>query len=366
MAASDGVITYSFNDHGLNHVEPLSDEMWYLPSKNPLTADTEQGLWIDKIFSFVDSITGVTFQRSRNQRGEIHLSFVPTATCKRMKGSMGDCLHEVINTEDDGGRGFSNGYAQMFSFHNREQYGGTSDIRSIQIALLESLGITPPEGQVDTKGYTIDDTILSFNKSPTGSRGASFFLTADDQEALVSLLGTAPFESKRKKKTHRQKYKEALMIGQDGVMDTFKITSKGMILMEDEGTQFDDVGVIVNNYYAANIANFNPYEGDKIKIHRSLLDPKSPIFKKSKKLAKNYKKIPLSFMHVWDDSGNYKDGANVYYNDAGKIYIDTNGTKHGLTTPENKAGWNSQLAAFVDVVGPSTDSFSEDWVSFFG
>ena len=46
----------------------------------------------------------------------------------------------------------------------------------------------------------------------------------------------------------------------------------------------------INKYNCNYIANFNPYEGDKIKIHRSLLHPKSPQHKDSRKLAKRYKK----------------------------------------------------------------------------
>ena len=154
------------------------------------------------------------------------------------------------------------------------------------------------------------------------------------------------------------------MIGSSGVKDIFKLTSKGMILEEDEGTQYDDIGVIINNYYMPYIANFNPYEGDRIKIHRSLLHRKSPQIKASKKLAKQYKNQKLKFKHIFGDT--YKDDKNAYYNDAGKIYIDTNGAKKGLVTNGNGAGLNSQCVAFVDPVGPETDPFLGEWLSFFG
>ena len=72
-------------------------------------------------------------------------------------------------------------------------------------------------------------------------------------------------------------------------------------------------------------------------------------------------------MRVLGDSGNYKDAPNLYYNDAGQfISILTNGTNPGLIANGNKAGLSVQLAAFVDVVGPSTAAFSEDSVLFFG
>jgi len=154
------------------------------------------------------------------------------------------------------------------------------------------------------------------------------------------------------------------MLGTNGVKDIFKLTSKGMILKEDDGTQYDDIGAIINNYYMPYIANFNPYEGDRIKIHRSLLHPKSPQRKASKKLAKQYKKEKLRFKQIFGDT--YREDKNVYYNDAGKIYIDTNGTKKGLITNGNSAGLNSQCVAFVDPIGPETDPFIGKWLSFFG
>ena len=67
-----------------------------------------------------------------------------------------------------------------------------------------------------------------------------------------------------------------------------------MVLKEDEGTQFDGVGVVVHNYFAVNIANFNPYDGDKNKLHRSLLNSQSLIFKKSAKLPRKYRKFSFS------------------------------------------------------------------------
>ena len=77
----------------------------------------------------------------------------------------------------------------------------------------------------------------------------------------------------------------------------------------------------MHNSFAVNIANFNPRDGDKIKLHRSLLNSQSLIFKKSKKTGKKIQENPLSFVCVLGDSGNYKDGPNMYYNDAGQFIL---------------------------------------------
>ena len=67
---------------------------------------------------------------------------------------------------------------------------------------------------------------------------------------------------------------------------------------------------------------------------------------------------------------NYDKDRNVYYNDAGKLLIDTNGKRKGVISYtrgyNNAAGLNSQIVAFVDPIGPETNSFSGDWLSFFG
>ena len=365
QAAADGVITYSYTDNSFLWVEPNGNQPWGAPTRSPSVADAEQSRWIDEIFNYLDKLTGVRFRKSEGERGEIHLNFVPTNHCKFRAGSHGECKTPVVNNEYDGAMEFVNGYGQMWEFHNHEQYGGLMDVRGIQRTLMETLGMTPPNGNGDDPEYNTDDTLLSYNQAPTDVAGSIFFFTEDDQLALKNILGSNSTEVSRKRKTHKQKFKEQLMIGSEGVIDTFKLTSKGMLLKEDQGTQYDDIGVIINNYYMPYISNFNPYEGDRIKIHRSLLHRKSPILKKSRKLAKKYKNVELEFKHVWNDDDNYRSGANVYYNDAGKIYIDTNGTKGGLTTNGNKAGMNSQAVAFVDPVGPSTNTFLGEWLAFF-
>ncbi|QCH14971.1 hypothetical protein CB0101_08550 [Synechococcus sp. CB0101] len=370
QAASDGVITYSYSSDNFRWVEPNSSLRWPSSSitQNPQAADQQQATWIDTIFEFIDSITGVQFQKVEGQRGEIHLNFVPTLVNKRFKGNFteGNIVDPVVNTESYGGSSYINGYGQIYSFHNQAQYGALSDIRGIQTTLLEILGVTTPNGNGDDPAYSWDNTLMSYNDGGLGSFGATFFLTADDKAALQTILGSPSGPSPSGSKTHIQKIKEDLMLGTDGVVDTFKLISKGMILKKDAGTQYDDLGVIYNNYNIPYVANFNPDDGDKILIHRSLLNPKSPVSQASKKLAKPFKKTKLRFKQIFGDQ--YTTGQNVYYNDAGKIYIDTNGKKTGLSSNfrYNSAGLAGQTAAFVDPIGPETIPFQSEWLGFFG
>ena len=370
-AAEDGVITYSYTSENFKWIEPKSFKRWTVSgvtTDSPVPADAEQSRWIEKIFGYLDSITGVSFRKAKGERGELHYNFVPTNVNRFFSGDFADGGSEidvVENTEFDGGTDFINGYGQMFSVHNRKQYGGLQDIRSIETAILGSLGFTAPGGDAFDLSHDWDNTLMSGNDGGLDSFGATFFFAKDDIEALKKLLGSAPLGERGPRKiVHSQKFKEELMIGTEGVKDVFKLTSKGMILKEDQGTQFDDIGVIINNYYMPYISNFNPYEGDSIKIHRSLLHPKSPQLKSSKKRAKRYKGVELKFKQIFGDT--YNEDKNVYYNDAGKIYIDTNGTRKGLITDGNNAGLNSQCIAFVDPVGPETDRFLGEWLSFFG
>ena len=368
-AASDGVITYSYSDGSFYHRESADSKRWSdaFTTDNPVAADTEQSLWIESIFKYIDSVTGVSFKKTGGTRGELHLNFVPTKTNKYLNDDLSDPVPQTQN-QWTGGLAFKNGYGQMYSFHNRKQYGGLDDIRSIQRAILEAIGLTPPHGDPFHPDHSWDNTLLSNNFGGRKSAGATFFLASDDKMAIKKLLGERnQAEPLPKKIIHNQKGKENLLIGTDGVKDIFKLKSKGMILKEDYGTQYNINGPLINNYNCNYIANFNPYEGDKIKIHRSLLHPKSPQHKDSRKLAKRYKKTDLKFKQIYGDT--YKDDKNIYYNDAGKLLVDTNGLKDGVISFSSKhhgAGLNGQIVAFIDPVGPETDIFLGEWLSLFG
>jgi len=372
------VITYSYSTESFKWIEPESSIRWTnaTVTKNPQAADAQQVNYIDTIFGFIDSITGVRFQKVEGQRGEIHLNFVPTNINKRFKGDFtnGQVVDPVTNTEWYGASGYYNGYGQMYSYHNQAQYGALMDIRATQTTILQAVGITAPNGDASDPSYSWDNTLLSNNGVGLRYFGATFLLGSDDQAALKQLFGASNDPIIGGAKTHVQRMKEDLMLGTKGVVDTFKLTSKGVLLKEDAGTQYDDLGVIYNNYNLPYIANFNPFEGDKILIHRSLLDPKTSQTTPSKKLANKYKNVKLRFEYAPSGKA-YQSGANVYYNGAGKIVLDTNSKKEGVTPkgspskPElyiyNNPGLQGQVVAFVDPVGPEVTPFQASWVDFF-
>ncbi len=351
QAAADGVITYSYSTDNFKWIEPESSIRWSSASvsKNPQSFDPQQESWINKIFGFVDSITGVSFQRVSAQRGEIHLSLV----------GPGEEAYSPL--------AFTNGYAQIDGWHDKKQYGGIQDIRSIETAIAGALGITPPNGNPNDPGYSWDQTLMSSIGGGLKSFGATFFYTADDQVALQTVLGQGDMQQGGEV-VHKSIGRETLMVGTDGVRDTFQLTTKGMLL--DRGR---DAKGWINYYNSSYVANMNPADGDKLLIHRSLLDPKTPVSKSDNKLARVYRKVKPSFKQIFGDT--YTTGENIYYNDAGKILMDTNGKEPGLTpkgSPSkaylykyNTAGINGQIAAFVDPVGPETVPFQSAWIELF-
>jgi hypothetical protein len=350
--AADGVITYSYSTESFKWTEPSTSYRWTDAAgltSNPIAADTEQISWIDTIFGFIDSITGVRFQKVENARGELHINFADDS----------NTAPSVL----------LNGYMEINPWHDKYQYGGIQDIRSIQVAIATALGVTAPNGNPDNDDYTWSDTLMTY-KNPT-SFGATFFYSQGDQDALRSILGSNndANNSRPAEIVHKTTRREHLLLGTNGVRDIFQVTTKGSLL--DRGT---DENGIINHYNNSYIANMNPLDGDKILLHRSLLSPKTPMFGASKKLAKKYKKVKIQFLEDLR-AVNYDKGANVYYNGAGKLLIDTNGSKSGVTQqgspkrPEfyryNGAGLNGQIAAFVDPFGPESMEFLAEWVDFF-
>ena len=361
QAAADGVITYSYSTDKFKWIEPESSIRWTnaTVTKNPVAADAQQSLWIDTIFGFIDSITGVQFQKVEGQRGEIHLNFVD-----------GDISTPwTPDTEYTGAFGYLNGYAQMFSNHDKIQYGGLVDIRAIQTSIMGALGVTAPDGKYDSSNTTYNWNNSLMANTGYRSFGATFFMTDDDQTALKSILGGSSSTSNQPEMTHGVVGRETLMIGTNGVRDIFKLTSKGMLL--DKGT---DAAGWYNHYNCSYVANLNSADGDKVLLHRSLLDPLSPIFSGSMKLGKKYRKTKLRVIEDID-AADYNSGANIYYNGAGKLIMDTNGAMEGTTPkgspkhPElylyNSAGLNGQIAAFIDPYGPESLPFPVGTVELF-
>ena len=74
QAAADGVITYSYANDAFRWIEPNNP----FATQNPVAADQQQSNFIDTIFGYIDSITGVAFQKVEGQRGDCLLYTSPS------------------------------------------------------------------------------------------------------------------------------------------------------------------------------------------------------------------------------------------------------------------------------------------------
>jgi hypothetical protein len=344
QAAADGVITYSYSTEGFKWVEPQSSAsgQYVLLSQSPLAADIQQATWIDTIFGFVDSITGLSFQKVDGQRGELHFNFV---------------------TEDHtrGAESFGNGYGQIVGVHNKALYGGRDDIRSISRAVLQVLGVGIQGGRLDNPAYTSDKTILSSN-----DQGRTFFLTEDDQSALKTIFGSAGSGSDVTARVHSQRLKEDLMLGTTGIADTFRLTAKGVItedpyIIKGGPKVFEGMST---NYNIPYIANFDPADGDKILISKRLFNTVTPIDGNNLNNNRAPKGLKIRFKNYYGPNLNYTSNHNVYYNGAGKLQLDVNGRVPG-PGPHINADSNAYMVAFVDPVGPASLPFKAQWVGLF-
>ncbi len=349
QAASDGIITYSYSSNAFKWIEPSTSIRWSdaKVTNNPLPHDNEQENWINRVFEFIDSITGVRFQRVEGQRGEIHLNKVPAG-------------------DYNGVHGFTNGYIQWTGEHNQMQYGGIVDVREIKTQIAGALGVSHPNGNASSGGYTWNNTLMA--QRSARSFGRTFFYTRDDQDALIEILGKEQQNpTPNKVVTQKQRQKEDLMYGTDGVVDRFMLTAKGMIPKVDSNTQYDNIGPIINNYNMPYIGNFNPYEGDRILISKRLFNPKTPIDGNLPNKNKAPAKVKITFRHSYDDVSDeemYASTENVLFNGAGKLMLNLNGRAGGLG-PSNIAGINSQIVAFVDSVGEESIPFRKEWIGLF-
>ncbi len=356
LIASDRVITYSLSTDSFNWIEPETSKRW--ASSEILTTsvqhDIQQINWIDRIFKYIDSITGVSFQRVEGARGEIHINKVDDNSSDGIAYGDGDS--------------FRNGYIQWNGVHNRKQYGGVQDIRSLQIAIASALGVSRPNGEYGNPGFSWDNTLMSGNTGALDSWGATFFYTLDDQVAIKSILGSKETALTGKPRVHAQQQKEDLLIGANGQVDIFKLSAKGMILKEDAGTEYDEFGAAtINNYNIPYIANFNGGEGDRILINKRLFNPKTPVDGNSLNRNKAPRKIKIAFDQTFnpdEDRNSWESKYNVLYNDAGKLLLNVNGVERNLG-PQTIANINDQLVAFVDPVGPEYLEFRGNWIGLF-
>ncbi len=315
--------------------------------------DLEQINWIQRIFAYIDSITGIRFERIEGTRGEIYIN------------RMGDSDY---GTGYGNGDSYINGYIEWNSVHNRRQYGGVQDIRSLQVAIASALGVSRPDGQYSNPLFSWDNTLMSSNTGALDSWGATFFYTPDDQTALKAILGNQDNQSSRISNIHTQRQKEDLLIGVNGQVDIFKLTAKGMILQEDGGTEYDEFGAAtINNYNIPYIANFNGAEGDRLLISKKLFYPKTPIDGNQVNNNKPPNKFSIKYKQTFnprEDQASWESKYNVLYNDAGKLLLNTNGVQKNLG-PQTIAPINDQLLAFIDPIGPENMLFSKSWLGLF-
>ena len=128
----------------------------------------------------------------------------------------------------------------------------------------------------------------------TSNFGRTVFFTEDDKSSLKEIYSSSNVDgitgNAGDSVVHGQRIKEDLLIGANGQIDIFRLNSKGMnadnkdSISRDPVTGWDSV----NDYNVPTIANFNPYEGDKIMINRRLYSPLNPI-SASTKLPKTMK-----------------------------------------------------------------------------
>lgn len=355
--ATDGVITYSLSDIGDSWIEPETSKQWDSASitTNALPHDAEQSRWVKRIFDYLDSITGIQFVRVNDTRGELHFARIGDA--------------DYFSDYGDG-ESFTNGYIQWNGRHNRKQYGGLHDIRALQVGIASALGVSRPDGDFLNPSYSWDNTLMSGNEGALNSNGATFLYSEDDQSAIRSIIGSNSeiVQANPETITHMQEGKEDLLIGKNGQIDIFKLNSKGMILKPDEGTEYDEYGVAtINNYNIPYIANFNGNEGDRVLINKKLFSPNTPIDPVTLEKNKAPNKLKIRFKQSFSpqqDREQWVSKANVLYNDAGKLLLNTNGQASNLGPP-TIATINDQLVAFVDPIGPENLPFSRQWIGLY-
>jgi hypothetical protein len=355
--ASDGIITYSVSNPGNSWREPENSKQWDSASisTNPLPHDAEQSRWVERIFDYLDSITGIRFVRVDNSRGELHFAKVDD--------------NDYFSDYGDG-ESFTNGYIQWNGWHNRKQYGGLQDIRALQVGIASALGVSRPDGDSLNPSYSRDNTLMSLEEGALNSSGATFFYSEDDQSAIRSILGSNVNSAQAPPATvnHIQEGKEDLLIGKNGQVDIFRLTSKGMILKPDSGTEYDKFGIAtINNYNIPYIANFNGQEGDKVFINKKLFSPSTPINPVTLGKNKAPRGLKIRFKQSFSpkqDRKQWVSKANVLYNDAGKLLLNTNGEANNLGPP-TIATINDQLVAFIDPIGPENLPFSKQWIGLY-
>ena len=240
-----------------------------------------------------------------------------------------------------------NGSLLWLSAKDTRQYGGVQDQLYLSKLILKGLGLSYPDGDTYSSLQTQATTLMSSNESPYGLFGHTFYPTSLDLDALKAIFGrrAAPVAGSRVE--HFQTVDEQLMIGRNGVVDLFHLSLMGVDPLNPASITFDHLGRIFNDYRAASIAQFNPWEGDQIVISANLFQAGvQPITR----FAQAYSSQ--------EDQDLWLSDATIIYNDAGKLLLNVNGTQPGLGP--SLLGINDYLAAFIDVVGLPNQALPPD------
>ena len=333
--------------------------------------------WIDRIYEYAGRLINISFEKVPSG-AEFAFSL---ETPNNIDLYTGDYL---VN---------SKGLVRWSSVHNTKQYGGVDDQRTLVRAIGNSLGLSRLnwlwKEAGNTGDYTTSNTIMSQTPWIQGKYGASdfgrsVFFTEDDKLSLKEIYSSVNIDGITGIATgsavQEQRIKEDLLIGANGQIDIFRLNSKGMNADNKDSISYDPVTGRdwVNDYNIPTIVNFNPYEGDKILISRSLYVPLNPISANTKlpKTIKSGKKAIATSKYLQsikidlittngaeDFDAATKSVHNTIYNEAGKLMLNVNGTE-----PFNGPGpvtGNGQLLAFVDTVGGKNVDFQASWLELY-
>ena len=326
--------------------------------------------WIDRIYEYVGRLISVNFTKvTANADFSLILE----------KANYTDLWDSDFTVN-------SAGLIRWTSVHNTKQYGGVDDQRMLVRAIGNSLGLSKLDWRWREAGntgeYTTANTVMSTTPWDRGyDFGHTVFFTEDDRNSLREIYGSDKLDAVTGSAVvHEQRIKEDLLIGANGQADIFRLNAKGMngdnkdAIWRDPVTGWD----WVCDYNVPTIANFNPYEGDKILIKRSLYLPQNPIGpntilpkkilvgKKRIALSKHLASIGVDFIYAGTPEQN--DAAltsthNTILNDAGKLMLNVNGVEAG--NGPSPIPVNGQLVAFIDIVGTDLSSFQPSWLDLY-
>lgn len=298
--------------------------------------------WIQSLFQSLQSHLRLRFQQTSYEVAEFKYD-IEAVTAEQWATGSGTELIQLPGT----------GSFKWKSAKDTRQYGGVQDQLFLTRLVLRSLGLSYPNGDPWDPGETSQTTLMSFNDGDFGFFGHTFSPTPADYNALIQLFGHRQQDvSYLAPQIHLQTKDEELLIGLDGRVDRFVLTSKGLDPSNPQSITYDSIGPIFNDYKCASIGGFNPWEGDEIWIERSLFSPYASQDQTLQWMRETLGSFRIRLGQAFssqEDRQLWTSDFNLIYNDAGKLLLNTNGREEGLGP--SPVGINSELVAFIDVVG---------------